>query len=77
MTDSEGKDVQLDPTLAFDRQDVEFVGAIREGREPESSAASVVPTMALLDKIDKAMNGRPGLSDRPGTGRRPVRTRRN
>ena len=41
---------------AFDRQDVEFVGAIREGREPESSAASVVPTMALLDKIDKAMN---------------------
>ena len=56
MTDSEGKDVQLDPTLAFDRQDIEFVGAIREGREPESSAASVVPTMALLDKIDKAMN---------------------
>jgi hypothetical protein len=42
--------------LAFDRQDVEFVSAIREGREPESSAASVVPTMALLDKIDKAMH---------------------
>ena len=57
MTDSEGKDVQLDGIAAFDRQDVEFVGAIREGREPESSAASVVKTMALLDKIDKAMNG--------------------
>jgi 2-hydroxy-4-carboxymuconate semialdehyde hemiacetal dehydrogenase len=56
MTDSDGKEVALDPTLAFDRQDVEFVGAIREGREPESSAASVVPTMALLDKIDKAMH---------------------
>jgi 2-hydroxy-4-carboxymuconate semialdehyde hemiacetal dehydrogenase len=55
MTDSEGKDVPLDPMPAFDRQDVEFVGAIREGREPESSAASVVPTMALLDKIDKSM----------------------
>jgi 2-hydroxy-4-carboxymuconate semialdehyde hemiacetal dehydrogenase len=55
MTDSEGKDVPLEPMVAFDRQDVEFVGAIREGREPESSAASVVPTMALLDKIDKAM----------------------
>ena len=41
MTDSEGKDVQLDDVAAFDRQDVEFVGAIREGREPESSAASV------------------------------------
>jgi 2-hydroxy-4-carboxymuconate semialdehyde hemiacetal dehydrogenase len=56
MTDSDGKEVPLDSTLAFDRQDVEFVGAIREGREPESSAASVVPTMALLDKIDRAMN---------------------
>jgi 2-hydroxy-4-carboxymuconate semialdehyde hemiacetal dehydrogenase len=56
MTDSEGKDVALDGVAAFDRQDVEFVGAIREGREPESSAASCVKTMALLDKIDKAMN---------------------
>jgi 2-hydroxy-4-carboxymuconate semialdehyde hemiacetal dehydrogenase len=56
MTDSEGKDVPLDSTAAFDRQDVEFVGAIREGREPESSAASCLPTMVLLDAIDKAMN---------------------
>ena len=56
MTDSEGKDVALDSVAAFDRQDVEFVSAIREGREPESSAASVVPTMALLDKIDHAIN---------------------
>ena len=56
MTDSEGNEVPFeDNTAAFDRQDIEFVGAIREGREPESSAASVVPTMALLDKIDKAM----------------------
>ena len=56
MTDSEGNDVVFDDnTAAFDRQDIEFVGAIREGREPESGAASVVPTMALLDKIDKAM----------------------
>ena len=56
MTDSEGKDVPLEPMPAFDRQDVEFVGAIREGREPESSAATCVPTMALLDRIEKAMN---------------------
>ena len=56
MTDSEGHDVAFDDnTAAFDRQDIEFVAAIREGREPESSAQSVVPTMALLDKIDKAM----------------------
>jgi 2-hydroxy-4-carboxymuconate semialdehyde hemiacetal dehydrogenase len=56
MTDSKGNEVTLDQTLAFDRQDVEFVSAIREGREPESSAASVLPTMALLDQIDRAMN---------------------
>jgi 2-hydroxy-4-carboxymuconate semialdehyde hemiacetal dehydrogenase len=56
MTDSEGKDVPLDNVAAFDRQDVEFVNAIREGREPESSAASVVSTMALLDEIDRSMN---------------------
>jgi len=56
MTDSDGKDVPLDGVAAFDRQDVEFVGAIREGRQPESNAASVVPTMALLDQADRAMN---------------------
>jgi 2-hydroxy-4-carboxymuconate semialdehyde hemiacetal dehydrogenase len=56
MTDSDGKEIPLDGVAAFDRQDAEFVSAIREGREPESSAASCVPTMALLDKIDKSMN---------------------
>ena len=50
MTDSEGKDVQLDGVAAFDRQDVEFVSAIREGREPESSAASCVKTMASVGR---------------------------
>ena len=55
MTDSEGKDVPLDPMPAFDRQDVEFTSAIREGRQPESSAESCLPTMALLDRIDQAM----------------------
>jgi 2-hydroxy-4-carboxymuconate semialdehyde hemiacetal dehydrogenase len=56
MTDGEGREVPLDSVTAFDRQDVEFVGAIREGREPESSIASCVPTMALLDRIEKAMS---------------------
>jgi 2-hydroxy-4-carboxymuconate semialdehyde hemiacetal dehydrogenase len=57
MTDSAGKEVPLDSTAAFDRQDVEFTSAIREGRQPESSAASCLPTMELLDRIDRAMNG--------------------
>ena len=56
MTDSEGKEVPLDTVTAFDRQDIEFTSAIREGREPESSAASCLPTMALLDRIDASMS---------------------
>jgi 2-hydroxy-4-carboxymuconate semialdehyde hemiacetal dehydrogenase len=55
MTDSDGKEVPLDNVAAFDRQDIEFISAIREKREPESSAASCVPTMALLEKIDRSM----------------------
>ncbi len=57
MTDSDGNDVPLDGTAAFDRQDVEFTSAIREGREPESSAESCLATMALLDQIDRSMSG--------------------
>jgi len=57
MTGSDGNEVPLDGTAAFDRQDVEFTSAIREGREPESSAQSCLPTMALLDKIERAMKG--------------------
>jgi 2-hydroxy-4-carboxymuconate semialdehyde hemiacetal dehydrogenase len=56
MTDSGGQEVPLDPTPAFDRQDIEFTSALREGREPESSAESCLPTMALLDRIDRAMS---------------------
>ncbi len=56
MSDSEGKEVPLDGVAAFDRQEVEFTSAIREGRQPESSAESCLPTMALLEQIDRAMS---------------------
>ncbi len=55
MTDSDAKEIALDGVAAFDRQDIEFTSAIREGREPESSAQSCLPTMALIDRIDKSM----------------------
>lgn len=55
MTDSEGNEVPL-AGVAFELQDQEFISAIREGRQPESSAASCVPAMALLDRIEKSMN---------------------
>jgi 2-hydroxy-4-carboxymuconate semialdehyde hemiacetal dehydrogenase len=55
MTDSEGNEVRLDGVAAFDRQDIEFTSAIRDRREPESSAASCLPTMVLLDRIQRTM----------------------
>jgi len=44
MTDSEGKEIALDGMTAFDRQDVEFVSAIREGRN-----RNLVPPVAYHD----------------------------
>lgn len=55
ITDSEGNDLSR-PGSAFEIQDREFVAAIREGREPESSAASCVPAMALLERIQAIMD---------------------
>jgi len=62
MTGSDGKEVPLDGVAAFDRQDVEFTSAIREGREPESNAADCLPAMSLLDRIEQAMNKSQGSS---------------
>ena len=56
MTDSNGNEVPLDGPSAFEIQDREFIGAIREGRPPDSSAASCLPAMRLLDRIEKVMN---------------------
>jgi 2-hydroxy-4-carboxymuconate semialdehyde hemiacetal dehydrogenase len=38
-------------------QDREFVAAIREGREPQSSVAQVLPAMEVLDRLEKCLNG--------------------
>jgi len=56
MTNSEGRQVNLDQTPAYDRQDAEFISAIREGHEPEAAAASCLPAMELLEKIQKSMD---------------------
>jgi 2-hydroxy-4-carboxymuconate semialdehyde hemiacetal dehydrogenase len=37
-------------------QDREFVAAIREGREPRSSVAQVLPAMETLDRLEKSLN---------------------
>ncbi|MEI9891939.1 MAG: Gfo/Idh/MocA family oxidoreductase [Caulobacteraceae bacterium] len=37
-------------------QDREFIAAIREGREPNSSFAQILPCMQTLDQIEKSFN---------------------
>jgi 2-hydroxy-4-carboxymuconate semialdehyde hemiacetal dehydrogenase len=36
-------------------QDREFIAAIREHREPNASAAQVLPAMQTLDRLEKAL----------------------
>ena len=38
-------------------QDREFFAAIREGREPNSSVASVLPCYEVLDQLDRQLSG--------------------
>jgi 2-hydroxy-4-carboxymuconate semialdehyde hemiacetal dehydrogenase len=38
-------------------QDREFVAAIREKREPQSSVAKVLPAMEVLDRLEKCLGG--------------------
>ena len=38
-------------------QDREFIAAIREGREPNSSVAQVLPCYRVLDQLEKQLNG--------------------
>jgi len=40
-------------------QDREFFAAIKEGREPNSSVAQVLPAMEALDLLEKSMRARP------------------
>jgi len=40
-------------------QDREFFAAIKEGREPNSSVAQVLPAMEALDRLEKSMRVRP------------------
>jgi 2-hydroxy-4-carboxymuconate semialdehyde hemiacetal dehydrogenase len=42
-------------TDGIELQDREFVAAIREGREPNSSVAQVLPAMETLDRLEKCL----------------------
>lgn len=55
LKDHEGVLQSVAEGSSFARQDGEFLAAIREGRTPESSFASCLPSMRLLDRLDRAM----------------------
>ncbi|MOA41388.1 4-carboxy-2-hydroxymuconate-6-semialdehyde dehydrogenase [compost metagenome] len=59
LKDHEGVIQPVSEGSSFARQDAEFLAAIREGRAPESSFASCLPSMRLLDKLDRAMGVTP------------------
>jgi 2-hydroxy-4-carboxymuconate semialdehyde hemiacetal dehydrogenase len=56
----DGKENQIDLTgvavsnNGIELQDREFISAIREGREPNSSFAQILPCMQTLDQIEKS-----------------------
>jgi len=58
-----GKEVAVDVSKVavsmngIELQDREFVGAIREGREPNSSVAQVLPCYRVLDALEKKLAG--------------------
>jgi 2-hydroxy-4-carboxymuconate semialdehyde hemiacetal dehydrogenase len=39
----------------IENQDREFLAALREGREPEASVARCLPTMQVLDRLERAL----------------------
>jgi 2-hydroxy-4-carboxymuconate semialdehyde hemiacetal dehydrogenase len=59
----DGKDRKIDvSTVAvsmngIELQDREFLAAIREGREPNASAAQVLPCYEVLDRLDSQLRG--------------------
>ena len=50
--DVSGVDVSMD---GIELQDREFIAAIREGREPNSSVARCLPAMRTLDRLEKSL----------------------
>jgi 2-hydroxy-4-carboxymuconate semialdehyde hemiacetal dehydrogenase len=57
LTDHEGNALPLPPERGIELQDREFFDAIQEGRKPLTSCAACLPTMRLLDRIQRTMDG--------------------
>ena len=60
LTDHEGNDIPVSGPSGVEAQDAEFFAAIREGRSALTSCTEVLPVVALIDKVQRAMDGRDG-----------------
>ena len=60
LTDHEGKEVEVSGPSGVEAQDGEFFAAIREGRTALTSCTEVLPVMALIDRVQRAMDGSEG-----------------
>jgi hypothetical protein len=60
LTDHEGNEIEVSGPSGVDAQDAEFFDAIREGRTALTSCNEVLPVMVLIDKVQRAMDGRDG-----------------
>jgi len=58
LVDTEGNKVPLEGPSGIDVQDREFINAIAEGRKPFTSCAECLPTMAILDQLQKSMDAK-------------------
>jgi 2-hydroxy-4-carboxymuconate semialdehyde hemiacetal dehydrogenase len=56
LTDHEGNPVPVGTERGIETQDREFFAAIQEGRKPLTSCAACLPTMQLLDRIQRSID---------------------
>ena len=56
LTDHEGQEIELPAGGGFDAQDREFFASIKAGRQPLTSCRACLPTMEILDRIQRSIN---------------------
>ena len=61
LRDHQGNDVPLpEGPAGIEAQDGEFFAAIRDGRKALTSCSEVLPVMGIIDRVQRAMDGRDG-----------------
>ncbi len=56
LTDHEGQEIELPAGGGIDAQDREFFAAIKAGRQPLTSCRACLPTMEIIDRIQRSID---------------------